>query len=793
LRYTEILTKNNHLVKGELLLKKYTEKYPKDNRILSRYGYFTLWLGKNHIAIQAFEKALVLKPYFKEAMDGLDLAKGKDNVYTFKDSKKNLPKQQEYAVDSYYKKLAQNPNLIEIRYSLINELINNNRIEEAFEQLQFLQKNGEADSSRFQEKFNIVQQKKDSTYKKYIENYSTLFEKNTSDKEIAIKLSSSYSNLYDYDNAIAVLEKYLENIPEDKGLELRYVLAKNAAWSYQWEKAFRQTNLLIKNQPDNLEYQLLMGQLISWNVLNSDSIEYEKGKFYLNNVLKKNSDRLEAIDAMAFLLAGMSHFEEALKYIELVKEKDPASSKTEALLNFYNARIETFKARQILTIRNDAGNLAEEGKCKEAAEKYKEIFNRTETPSKDIYVEFANFSNCAGNYQDAIDALTKTLSNEFDFELATLRAENRIFAGDTITALVELHDLYQKDPANYAVIFNLGDLLEKTNKGTDALNLYNQVINDSKNNNNFLDSIQISGLKTRISYLGNGGSGSRSKYWGGIGISPLSVFYYDNKDLIFYYYGSKTEINLSPGFSVGGKYLKYYLKSSATDRYLTSFSGLVQYSHLNLFLSGGIGKTKTLNNSADNYAFNISYEKKNEYGLFGSFEKNDARAVLYSPFIINSNMDVRLFKFTGYYNLKNNFYLYGYFGILTISDGNKGNDFQLKPGRLLGKTAKIGYEYYLSNYAHTAPSYYSPESFESHSLWVEYAFYQNNNLKITSGGKLGYVPSSDYILREIYVENSYLPIPIISINAKITLGSTYRDGTSYDYLSAFVSAYLSIF
>ena len=86
IRYAEILAKNNHIQKGEIILKKFVEKYPQDHRLWSRYGYFTYWLGKNKIAIEAFNKALEFRPFFKEAIDGLYLAKGKGIVYTVNDN-----------------------------------------------------------------------------------------------------------------------------------------------------------------------------------------------------------------------------------------------------------------------------------------------------------------------------------------------------------------------------------------------------------------------------------------------------------------------------------------------------------------------------------------------------------------------------------------------------------------------------------------------------------------------------------------------------------------------------------
>jgi len=67
IRYTEILAKNNHIQKGEPILKRYTERFPTDQRLLSRYGYYEMWLGKM-VYLNAG------KSYFTEADHYLSLA-----------------------------------------------------------------------------------------------------------------------------------------------------------------------------------------------------------------------------------------------------------------------------------------------------------------------------------------------------------------------------------------------------------------------------------------------------------------------------------------------------------------------------------------------------------------------------------------------------------------------------------------------------------------------------------------------------------------------------------------------
>ncbi len=149
IRYSEILAKNNHIAKGWPILKKYTEEYPNDQRIWSRFGYFSLWLGKNRIAIDAFQNALALKPFFREAQSGLNEAKGKGYIYTVNDTSikhfnYGLPPVRPefvYPIDKYYRILKRNPDDNKIRLTLVKALYNADRFEEASQQLRILKKN----------------------------------------------------------------------------------------------------------------------------------------------------------------------------------------------------------------------------------------------------------------------------------------------------------------------------------------------------------------------------------------------------------------------------------------------------------------------------------------------------------------------------------------------------------------------------------------------------------------------------------------------------------------------------
>ncbi len=115
--------------------------------------------GKEKNCSYAFENALELRPYFKEAMDGYDMVRGKGYVYTVNDTTTRYnyglpsPKRyKQYPIDRYYRKLKKNPGDIATRYLLIDELVKNNRYDEAVKQLNIISETQSIDS-----KFRMVE------------------------------------------------------------------------------------------------------------------------------------------------------------------------------------------------------------------------------------------------------------------------------------------------------------------------------------------------------------------------------------------------------------------------------------------------------------------------------------------------------------------------------------------------------------------------------------------------------------------------------------------------------------
>jgi tetratricopeptide (TPR) repeat protein len=801
IRYTEILAKNNHIQKGEPVLKRFTEKFPTDQRLWSRYGYFELWLQKNRNAIDAFEKALAIKPYFKEAMNGLDLAKGKGYIYTVIDTSYRYgktirgTKPKEYVIDKYFRKLKSNPGDTELRFSLIDELIKHNRLEEAHEQLLILQPDTNiAGTDRFKNKLEYVTGLQDSLYNANIKTYSVEFEKNNNNRDAAVKLSNSYAHLYDYDSAIDVLEKYLATVKENQDLDLRFMLTKYSAWSYKWDKAYNQIAILLKYAPDNKEYKLFSARLIAWNVLNATPEEIERAKGILLSILKDDPKNLDAVLSLCFLYSGTGNIPEANKYLSMAKVLAPGSKEVEAVEDHINTRAEVEKERKILSMRGEAGKLYDAGKFEAAADKYDEIIARIDNPEKNILLEYAAYNTAAKRYDKAIKTYDKVLQMGPDYSVATLKAQDYLAAGDTLKALEELNALKVERPYDYSVNIAIGDIYERAQKNDDAIRLYDSMIDANNKNLTSLDSVQVTVLQTRLEYLKSGNQFG-TPFFGSISLSPFAAFYSDNQNFDLSIFGGRIETGVIKYLSIGASFARYNMNSLAVQRNLTTFMGHVVFSYDNFYASAGIGQTKSVSSSFNNVFQLVSrYDRKNDFGLGVSYEKNDARVLLYSPFLLNTNIKAGLLKVTGNYFITPTFALYGYYNYIKVSaDSNSGHDFKIRTDKSVNDIVHLGYEYNYINYSRVSNLYYSPRNFQSHSIWADWNVYKDQKISTNIGGKIGYIPSYDFILSELYGEVVYRPVQIFTISGRISNAGSVRFGSNYNFWAGYLSCYLSIF
>jgi tetratricopeptide (TPR) repeat protein len=782
IRYTLILQKTGHIEKGEKILKRYVEKYPNDHRLWSRYGYFTLWLGKTKIAIEAFQRALVLRPFFKEAEDGLRIALGKGYVYTINDTsyrpEKQQPRSTEYPIDRYYRILRTNPGDDETRFTLINDLMAVNRLEEAYQQLQILQLKYQG-QKKFDDLWQILTAHRDSVYTAGINKAKDDILANPLNKD-AVKLYAEYcANLERFDEALLAYENYFNLSPDEADNEMRFRYAQLSAWNKSFQVANEQIDILISKEPGNIKYQLLASQIYSWQGIN-----FEKAKEYLNNVLNSEPNNFEALIAMGSVELHYQNFEIAQGYVDkanTILPNDPAVTTLQSRLEFEKLRAEE---ERLFLVLEDGRKLAMEADYINALSKYNEYLSKAE-PNRTIQREYADVKAASGDYSAAIDIYNQLLSTDYDFETDLQRAKVYYWMGDSVSALSEFQRIAEANPEVFEIQLYLGDSYTKMHKYNEAKKIYDALLDKTS------DTSQIAMIETRMNWLPvTGLNAFLSTFPAYLTLYPDVYYFEDNTNYVYNNQSLRAEIGafsfLTFGFSAGrGAY-----KNNSLTQYFSQIKGGLYIRIRNLLIIGAhFGRKYYRDNTSRNITDGfIRTEKDSVYLLQANYNYTDAAEVLYSAALVGKKFSVNSYQLYGWYKTKSGLKLSGNYNYMKVSDGNKGEVIEGRLGKYWEPDFIAGYEYSTTRFARKSTLYYSPAKFESHSIWLDWDALMETDYSLTLGGKIGLIPADDFILTSAYFLFKLNISENIRLQVQGTLSNTSRETTGYSSRSIVLSA-----
>lgn len=859
IRYSIILAKVGHIKKGEIVLKKWVDRYPEDWRLWSRYGYFTLWLGNRDNAANAFRNALGFKPFFKEAQDGLDIAT--DNGYMVKNEPRAFERRG-YPIDIGYAKLSRDPFDFEIRFKLVENLITADRIEEAREQLNILKDKHserarykeldakltpmleEKYSSLLQESIAKLKQDPDNKYivkevadyyarlKQYeeaneiMEEYlamhpednemresyadilahsgdfvggaeilSELIDNGYSSDKIVEKAANYYGNDFDYDNSIRVIEDHIEEKSISTSKDLKFILAKYYAWNYQWDDAREQVEELLEVYPDNNEYKLFDSQLIVWTV---DDSEFGIAEENFREVLLEDPNNLGGLLGLATIYSWKREYPEAKELIDRAYKNFPDNQEVASVESFYNAQLGLEDDRKKNEVRSEAGELVENGELESALEKYNEYFEMVGNSPRGAYKEYASVNMGLENYDAAIEIYDDLLEYEYEYDIAITRAYAYLWNGDSLNALNQFLELSETDTENYNAKMGLATAYALNEEYGDAEDLYDELLEETE------DSVQVNLLRQKKDMLPMYGAiaGLNSAFQfilpHNLSFIPTFTFYDDNQELTYYQYGLRAEVGMFSYFTIGGSWLRTHIHSSnknflVDSQMLTELSGqLYFYPFEHFSIGGSLGRLNIEGELHKNIGTLEARWFSDDLLLRVGYRDTDARLLLFSPNLIYQSYDAYVYSFSANYRLDDRYKFLLFYQYFTISDNNVANDLRFRFGKVFRENFFFGYEYFFSDYGFSSSIYYSPQEYSTHSIWVDYEYSEINNLDLIFGGQIGYAPSIDFIIGNIYADASYIVMDNLMLNGRVTYGHSYRFTSSYQFITILLSAYWSI-
>ena len=798
IRYTVILTHTKHIKKGEIILKKYVERYPNDWRLWSRYGYFTMWLSKYAIAKKAFEKALSFKPFFKEAQDGLDIVTRKPYVTQY--NPRSFEK--EYPIDRDYRLLRKHPNNVDLRFKLVDELIKAHRMEEALQQLNIIGED-HSDDPRYEKKLQYVNDYRDKVYSEKIDYYKKRIEKDSTDRKAVSKLAEYYSRLENYDDAYSLLNNYFEKVPNEKNKAIRFQYAKVAAWARDFDKSIQIMDGLLEEDPNNLDYQLFRAQVSVWH-----NVDLDLAKQYLENVIAKKPNNSEAHLAFASLLVTQKDFDEAQKQADIAKKLSPKNHQNEVLQSRIDFEKMRAKEEKLYEILNKGREKVIDGDCEGAIPFYEEYLSKAE-PNDLITKEYGDVLFCAHRYDDALSSYEDVLADGYNYDAALNRGKVLYAMGDSLASINAFRQLVTEEPEEFEPRLYLGDSYAKATYFDSARAVYDSLLTWD------LDSTEIAMVNQRIGWLPvTGINAILATFPNYIGLAPSFTYYADNISFLYSKVGARLELGFTGYLSFGVSYYRHTLsavRSSLNDSLLTRqantgvvFTGDRKFTtfkgHVFVTLSprlrfgGGFGSINSSDglNEIDNDFF-IRYEKKDLFSIAANYMRTDAAIVLYSPYLIDTRLTARFWGLDGYFQHESGLKLSSHFDYIRVTDGDEGNNFWVRLGKYFYDYLSAGYEYSFSNWSFDSPSYYSPINYESHSIWMNASLEDSKKFKLNIGGKMGYITSDRFLILNGFIKGVYRPDNRLIITGRLAAGSTAQNNSSYKSFSATLSAYWTIY
>jgi len=781
IRYTEILAKNNHISKGEPWLRKYCKKYPDDHRLWSRYGYFTMWLGKKQIAITAFDRALELRPYFKEALDGFDLVRGKGYIYTVNDTTVGynfgLPistSSYEYPIDKYYRRLTKNPEDKQSRILLIEELIDRNRFSEAEDQLKILIGANLSDDRIYTLK-NELDIKKESYYWQRISELQKILSENPSDEKSTIELAHIYAGKKEFERGLNILSDYIEAYYASDNLHYNYALI--SSWAGDLQTAYLETIHLLNIDPGNIDYQLLLGKLSVW--LNKDLIRAQN---YLENVLNQNPNNYDALLSMSLLYLQNNELEKSQYYLEKASEIKTGDIEILKISKMIEWQSRSNYKNQLYLKLEGARRYLFNKECEKSIEMFNEYL-KIDYSNPKIKIELAQAYMCKGDFENAIqiyDDLLKVSPN--NYEMKKQRAKLLYWNGNYSKAQNEFFILSSLNQDDAEVKLFLGDSYTALKDYYNAKHVYYKLLEISPSS--FI-------LKERLRWI-EGPSISGFPFY--IMLTPEANYFVDNFDFLYSTYGVRFDMGITEFLSLGVSGYAGAIGSDSITNNISIIKGLISTRFSELVTANvGIGTTLfPANESTFLTDVSLKIEMPSVYSFSANFYSMDAAQVLYSPYLVDVRLRANVFSLWGSYITSGNWKFSGLYSFINVSDENRANKLMLRFGKIFQKSIGVGYEYYYYDVKEQSNLYWSPKNFESHSIWADWTVVNNADVNADIGGKLGYIPSEDFVLREFYGLAVFRLSSFFSLQARLTFGSTVQSGRGYSSTSIAITAFWAL-
>ncbi len=576
----------------------------------------------------------------------------------------------------------------------------------------------------------------------------------------ALKLiGKSYFAVNDFDNATITLEKARNLAPEDSEVNQLFDKVYQATRK-QLESTINQyRNYLIRHPEDN-NYRLKLAR--AYKEIGDFTKAQTEYEIYLENNPKDKTIEQEYL----------SIFPNPSPKKKSMKAGHPYKSKGKCVAKSIKSKTKN-KNLSLTKVLDQARDLVGKEKYPEAESLY-EIYLAKKPCDTTVLKEYAQALSWNKQYDKSIIAYQKLL---------ILNPHDKIAAYELAQVLswAEKYDeaiaIYQTlDKTDIKILTGLAQTYHWKGDYRNARITYQKILvldpdnSEAKKIISELKQIEIPGPEFRA---------IANNFW------DSEEFYYKNFTAALNFHLSK-KTSLEPGFSAR----RFEQLNDIITCYSYSIQLVEQFSEE---ADGGI-----------HYAYNYYDDVPNthSYGLILNYVPNlltnltfsyDHHDIIYDVSTTRSliqGITTDNFEVAGSHQFEKGYGLIGNYLYGLYSDDNQLQNLQARLYYQLFKILRIGYAYNLITYSEVSPWYWSPDFYQTHSIWFELANGSESPLSYYVGAEIAKVTNSSKLSRAITADISFNPSDRFSLGFQFSYSELSRTKDAPAYWQQSLAAYL---
>lgn len=651
-----------------------------------------------------------------------------------------------YPIDRYRYLLAHQPDNVAVRYALVDEYIKYDRIEEAYRIL-LVPDHVDTQDSEYLHRLQMLDTRRNTWIKDRIVELENQLAIDPDDEGSIERLITLFQIVRRPEDAVELYRRWLGLHPELTGVRYQYATLLQDIGLH--EEALDEVEVLLDADPADVRFIRLYVRII----LACDGDE-QKAFALLREYLERRPEDVDVLLDLSELHLYVQNPHEA--DVLLRRAFTLGLPEDRSRLLYLDRRIEQAlrkdEVSQQSVVLADARALATQGKFEEAIDQFEVYFDMKGRRTRADMIEFAELYSLAGDYEMAASILEAIQKRGYTVAVAKGIARNRYYLGDHSGAIRDLEEVIRQNPRDAEARAFLQQVYLESQRFSQADSVYqsrvDRLADNSKLNAEFEERMiqRISliersidtdfvGLVVPVSqYIRARGSITSFEHWGQglltqvtlpaaprpfmITAGLVSHFIEGTRRLLVGTPSSVTRINQV----MAGSYFDltppvYSANAGYTNRIWLQF-GVFDYSGARTVGFADIRYLKqvpqkftaSVGARTTEGALSLWSPAGGEFGLrLTQFDIKGRTVNILPDSTLRVSASVAL-----------NFVKGRPDSTLTRVGNNTGTDLRLEASYRILRNTYLGLSFSNIDYKHTLETYFSPQSYQTYDMWLEY-------------------------------------------------------------------------